>query len=435
MGEKLGSNHMQPLVMMSSFPPRLCGIGTFAEEALEFIHKAIPDRPIAVVTHTDCVDGTHSEYALHPVIDMSRADWHVPVAEKLHELNPYAVHIEHEYGLYNYVDEHGNGDFNAGFLKLLDAIRDLPVIIEPHTVHGRMFPEELEFIQRVAERCNVLLFKCDYQKWRLEWVLAQQSAPIPQNITIVPHGARPDRRYDPYRIDQIKEELGLGDLIGKRLAGLVGWIQNNKRWDIATNVWPEVAELIKIQTGEEWCLFAAGAMRDPNHLQDFEYYVSELRRLEEAGLARFYEFIPRGERYYKVMALCDFVILPTLDETQSGTLARIIALNKPYITTAPLEGLTAQTVESEGGLLFTNRETLKRRILRLATNEELRWHLGEKLKRYLNTRVSWHLIAQKYVKCYELARESCREKVIVRCPSEFSSDGSAQCALPMDSVV
>ncbi len=426
---------MQPLVMVSSFPPRLCGIGTFAEEALEFIHKAMPDRPIAIVTHPDGGDGVHPEYEFHRVIDLSRPDWYVPVAEKIRELDPYAVHIEHEYGLYNYVDAEGHGDFNAGFLKLLEEIRDLPVIVEPHTVHGRMHPEELDFIYKVAELCGVLLFKCDYQKWRLEWVLAQRNDPIPTNITIVPHGARPDRRYDPYRVDQIKAELGLDDLIGKRLAGLVGWIQNNKRWDIATSVWPEVAELIRVQTGEDWCLFAAGAMRDPNHRRDFEYYVKEIRRLEQHGLARFYEFIPRGELYYKVMALCDFVILPTLDETQSGTLARIISLNKPYITTAPIEGLTAQTVESEGGLLFTNRDTLKRRILRLATNEDLRWHLGEKLKRYLNTRVSWYLVANQYLHCYELAREALENDTRVQCPAEFTSNGHQACAVSAEAVV
>lgn len=425
---------MQPLVMVSSFPPRLCGIGTFAEEALEFIHKAIPERPVVVVTHTDGGDGTHSGYEFYPIIDLSRPDWYVAVADKLHELDPYAVHIQHEYGLYNYVDPDGHGDFNAGFVKLLEEIRDLPTIVEPHTVHGRMFPEEQRFICSVAELCGVLLFKCDYQKWRLEWVLNQQDIRVPQNIAIIPHGARPDRRYDPYAVDQIKEELGLQDLIGKRLAGLVGWIQNNKRWDIATNVWPEVAELIRLQTGEEWCLFAAGAMRDPNHRRDFEYYVTEIRKLEEQGLARFYEFIPRGELYYKVMALCDFVILPTLDETQSGTLARIISLNKPYITTAPLEGLTAQTVESEGGLLFTNRWTFKRRILRLATNEDLRWHLGEKLKRYLNNRVSWHLIAKQYIECYELAREARQRETQVQCPSEFTSNGSKACALPIETI-
>ncbi len=43
----------KPIVMVSSWPPRKCGIGTFAEEALEFIRAREPDRPAYVVCHTD----------------------------------------------------------------------------------------------------------------------------------------------------------------------------------------------------------------------------------------------------------------------------------------------------------------------------------------------------------------------------------------------
>jgi len=125
-------------------------------------------------------------------------------------------------------------------------------------------------------------------------------------------------------------------------------------------------------TGEEWDLLAAGAMRDENHKADYEKYKSEVQLLEKRGLAHYFEFIPRGEVYYKVMAICDFIVLPSMDETQSGTLARIIASNKPFITTAPLEGLTAQTVGSEGGLLFTTKEMLRDKVIRLATDEKLR---------------------------------------------------------------
>lgn len=107
-----------------------------------------------------------------------------------------------------------------------------------------------------------------------------------------------------------------------------------------------------------------------------------------------------------MMAVCDFIVLPSTDETQSGTLARIIALNKPYITSAPMEGLTAQTLESEGGLLFTTKEMLKQKVIRLACDEHLRLKLGENLKRYLDEVVSWEVVAKQYLKAYELARES-----------------------------
>jgi glycosyltransferase involved in cell wall biosynthesis len=145
----------------------------------------------------------------------------------------------------------------------------------------------------------------------------------------------------------------------------------------------------------------------------------ELETLSEKGLAHYYEFIPRGDAYYKVMALCDFIVIPSLDETQSGTLARVIALNKPYITTAPMEGLTAQTLESKGGLLFTTKEMLRSKVIRLACDEKLRLELGENLRRYLENVVSWDKVAVQYEEAYRLAREAKLTMRPVELPLEF----------------
>jgi glycosyltransferase involved in cell wall biosynthesis len=392
---------MQPIVMISSWPMRQCGIGTFAEEACEFIHKAHPDRRLVAITHTDGA----SDY---PIIDMSRSDWWRPVAEVVNEIEPYAIHIQHEYGLYEYIDERGIGDRNEGFIDLLVALKPWPKIVEPHTVHGRMSYEEANFVYRMAQESEVLLVKADYQLWRMQWTFSQYGWPMPGNIMVVPHGARPDMQWGPEQIPSLREELGLNEYpkLGEHLVGLVGWIQSNKRWDIMTSIWEECAREIEDQTGEDWDLLAAGTWRDPNHRQDYEMYVESVDLLEKKGLAHYYEFVPRGPVYYKVMAVCDFIVLPSVDETQSGTLARIIAMNKPYITTAPLEALTSQTLESDGGLLFTNREMLKRQVLRLGTDPELRMKLGDNLKKYLEEVVSWEIVARQYAEAYQLARQA-----------------------------
>jgi glycosyltransferase involved in cell wall biosynthesis len=400
--------------MVSSWPPRLCGIATFAEEALEFIRKADPTRPAYVISHTD----GKGEF-VKPIIDMSREDWYVPVVETIKELDPEVIHIEHEYGLYNYVNDKGEGDGNRGFLKMLDLLGDFPTVVEPHTIHGRMKDYEERFVKEVAEKCTVLLFKCHYQKWRLRWSFDNRDWEVPENIMIIPHGARPDFRWGIDEVDDLKRELGLGEFVDKHIIGLVGWIQSNKRWDILTSMWEDIYHEIREETGEEWFLFAAGSMRDPNHKSDYEKYVSEIKLLESEGLARYFEFVPRGELYYKTMAVCDFIVLPSLDETQSGTLARIIALNKPYITTAPMEGLTAQTVESEGGLSFTHKDGLRKKVIRLATDEALRMRLGENLKKYLDETVSWEVVAKQYLEAYQLASREVREGKPVYIRPEF----------------
>jgi len=406
----------EPIVMVSSYPPRLCGIATFCEEAREFIRKANPDREVLVVSHTDGRgDG------VYPVIDPTKNNWWKPVARKIEELHPYAVHIEHEYGLYNYVDERGISDDNKGFLDLLEALSDWPLVVEPHTIHGRLRDFEANFIYGMCERADVVLFKCHYQKWRLDWTMHSYGWKTPRNIMVAPHGARPDKRWGVHEIPRLRQELGLDRVpnLSPHLVGMIGWIQSNKRWDILLDMWEEIHYEIKSINGEDWDLLAAGAMRDPSHQKDYESWREETLLLESKGLAHYYEFIPRGDIYYKMMAVCDFIVLPSVDETQSGTLARIIALNKPYITTAPMEGLTAQTLESEGGLLFTNKEMLRKHVVRLATNERLRLELGENLRRYLENVVSWEIVARQYNEAYELAREAKRTGKSVELSMEF----------------
>ena len=392
-----------PVVMISSYPPRLCGIATFCEEAREFIQKGRPDRPVLVISHTD---GAGS--GVRPLIDMTAIDWWKPVVAEIDRLKPYAIHIEHEYGLYEHVDDRSQGDANAGFLEMLSALSHWPVVIEPHTIHGRINDREANFIYRCCKRCGVFIVKCHYQKWRLDWTFSQRQWTTPRNVMVIPHGARSDRRWSIAEVPRLRQELGLDrvETLGTHLVGLIGWIQSNKRWDILTSMWEEIAGEIAERTGADWDLLAAGAMRDPNHKPDYELYKGQVELLQQKGLAHYYEFVPRGDIYYKMMAVCDFIVLPSVDETQSGTLARIIALNKPYVTTAPLEGLTAQTIESQGGLLFTNRQNLRQAVVRLACDEGLRLELGHNLERYLDDVVAWEVVARQYERAYELANEA-----------------------------
>ena len=55
----------QPIVMISSFTPRLCGIATFTEEAREFLQRLYTNRDVLVISH---IDGEGK--GVFPLIDM-----------------------------------------------------------------------------------------------------------------------------------------------------------------------------------------------------------------------------------------------------------------------------------------------------------------------------------------------------------------------------
>ena len=403
------------IVMVSSYPPRVCRVASFCEEAREFIAKANPKREVLVVSHTD----GRGDNVL-PLINMKRADWWKTIARRINDLEPYVVHLQHEYSLYEYRDETGRGDGNQGFLNLLEAL-DYPTVVEAHTVHGRLRDQEADFIYKLCKRAEVVLLKCHYQKWRLGWTFQHYGWTEPRNVMVVPRGCRPDKRWGAKDIPKLRKELGLDRIpeFSEHLVGMVGWIEANKRWDIFLNIWEGVHDEIRRNTGQDWDLLAAGAVYDSEHKKDVDAWVAQTRKLQAKGLAYYYEFIPKGDTFYKMMAVCDFIVLPTTDETQSSTLARIIALNKPFVTTAPLEGLTATALESEGGLLFTNLEMLKENVLRLACDEKLRIKLGENLRRYLEEVVSWKVVARQYSEAYQMARDAKSAGSEVVLPPEF----------------
>jgi glycosyltransferase involved in cell wall biosynthesis len=404
----------RPIVMISSHPPRRCRVADFCQEACEFLRKSHPERDVLVITHTDGA----GEGAL-PIINMTRANWWKPAAEKVRQLDPHVVHVQHEYGLYEYHDDRGHNDRGEGFLDLLDALGDYPLIVEPHTVHGRLLDYEADFLFRLCRRAGVVLVKCQYQKWRLGWNFTALGWPTPRNLMVVPYGARPDRRLRLDEIQPMRKELGLEEgPLARRLVGLVGWSLGNKRWEILTSMWDQIAEEILRRSGQEWNLLAEA----PLHEQDNNLKQAPKQPVVEKRLpCRYYEFSPhRGQGGNdKLLAVCDFIVLPSADETQAGTLARIIALNKPYVAAAPAEVLTAQTLESQGGLLFSTKEALKQRVIELACNESLRMKLGGNLKEYLDKVVSWEVVVRQYDQAYELARSARVTGRPVSLPTDF----------------
>ena len=393
--------------MVSSWPPRACGIATFAEEVVEHgLKPNIPNLQLHVISHKD--GKPQNRELVHPILDTSQKCWWESIADKVREIKPYVVHLQHEYGLYD--DGNGALPLNTGFLHLMTTLRreGYPTIVETHTVHERPNQRELDFLRELIDYTTILILKEPFLRDRLEWEFNLQDDTMPTNIGVIRHGAV-EGYANRFNRNQVLDELGLEDLKGRSIVELIGWIQKNKRWDLVLKRWEDILSSIEEQGGkkDEWVLLAAGDLRDPKgHRKAHDEYMALLKPLEERGLARFYRFIPRNSEYYEVMSIADLVILPSVDETQSGTLARIIALNKPYVT-FNLEGLGLQTVESGGGLLATDRENLIDRIADLAANPKLRRDCSRRQANYLRTRVGWKsVVGRLYREAYQTARES-----------------------------
>ena len=84
-----------------------------------------------------------------------------------------------------------------------------------------------------------------------------------------------------------------------------------------------------------------------------------------------------------------------------------------------MEGLTAQTLDSDGGLLFTTKQMLKEKVIRLACDKNLREVFSRNLKKYLDEVVSWEIVAKQYKYTYKLARLKKIKSIEVNLPPDF----------------
>jgi two-component SAPR family response regulator len=62
---------------------------------------------------------------------------------------------------------------------------------------------------------------------------------------------------------------------------------------------------------------------------------------------------------------------------------------------------------------------LKRQVITLACDEDVRMRLGSNLKKYLDEVVSWEVVAGQYDQAYELARRAQQTNEPVALPMEF----------------
>lgn len=394
------SDDGRPIVLVTSYPKRYCGIGTFSEEKREFLEDALRSRDINRDTHVIC----HTEGEgrnVHPDIDISDDKWPEKVAKEVHNLKPepYVVDIQHEYGLWAEKKE----DSIERFLHLMDLLRDVPTFIEFHTVHGRLDSVEKDFIKALKDRCGIMAVKCDYQRDpRMKWNIGK----IPANMRVIPHGVRPDKgdldRYE-CRAELAKRYKELGALDDRLVLGCIGWMQNNKGFEYVIPIFEPIYYEVEKKTGKKPLILLAGRPRGGDeHFKAFDDYMRDIEPLEKKGMAVYVDFIPRGDEYYEMMAACDVIALSHTDETQSGTFARALAVGVPFVA-RDLEGLGSQTIESGAGCLFSNQRTLKRELYRLLTQPELREEKSNNARVYVQEYVGWPVIIPKYLDAYREA--------------------------------
>lgn len=211
--------------MVSTYPPRRCGIGTFCRdlvEALESFNNEINEVRVAVIDNDtggygDKVDLLIDQYSPR---SWTKASEKI-VAHARREKHPTAVVLQHEYGLDP--DEQGRpgqGDFFVQFAETFTR-EGLTCLVYLHTVLEKPNDHQRSIICRLADASDGLIVTTE---GAIEILESDTYGINPFKLKHIDHGIRMQHptQFDRY---EIKQEYGLN---GTFLALTLGLLSPGK---------------------------------------------------------------------------------------------------------------------------------------------------------------------------------------------------------------
>ena len=164
------------VAIFSTYPPRACGIGTFAHDVRTAL-ASLPgiDSVDAVVVVNEPSSPQQTDL-LATVTQTVRGDY-VRAARLLGTLDIDVVLLQHEYGIFGGRD----GEYVLSFAEELER----PLVLTLHTVLSEPSPHQLRVLAALCDRAELVIVMTD-TAMRL---LVETAACPADKIRVVPHGA------------------------------------------------------------------------------------------------------------------------------------------------------------------------------------------------------------------------------------------------------
>lgn len=364
------------LGMLSTFPPRRCGLATFAA-ALAGELAGLGEQVVPVAVN----DGRNPPpLGWHQLLNGDRSSV-VEAAATLSRCD--VVIIQHEYGLYGGLD----GEEILDVLELLEA----PTVIVFHSVPVEPTSHQRQVLTAVADRATRAVVMTEAARTRLLGIYQVDA----HKVAVVPHGAStPSGSVQP-ALGADRPQLLTWGLLGPG-KGIEHMI---RAMDLVARVHPEAQYTV------------AGATH-PNVLErDGDAYRQSLVGLAQTlGLAQrvhfddTYRSVPTLMRFVQTAAV---VILPydSRDQVTSGVLVDAVAAGRPVVATAFPHAV--ELLSAGAGIVVPHADpaALAEAVGTILSDPSL-WGAMSSKARHMAPTFSWTAVASSYVAlCDEVAAD------------------------------
>ncbi|MFV7234298.1 glycosyltransferase [Flavobacterium sp. ZB4R12] len=369
------------MLLVSSYPPRECGIATFSNDIVNAVRIVFGDTlPVEVCALQNSEQ--HFDYSneVTYILPVTSLDDYRLIAEKINERNDIAlVCIQHEFGLFR--GEYG--DYVLSFILALNK----PIVTVFHTVLPNPDEKRKKIVYAIADLSDRIIVLTKNS----QTLLANDYNVDKIKTIVIPHG---NHSVLWEQKDKLKKNYNFSDKIVMSTFGL---ISQNKGIETVLHALPEIVK----KHPEVIYLVIGKTHPEIIHHEGEKYRDSLIDIVKELHLENNVIFINEYlqlSQLLEYLTLSDIYLFSSKDPNQavSGTFAYAMSCGCTVIST-PIPHAVEALVNGNGILLnsFENSEEFKKAILYLIENKEERIAMGKNAFS-LSHATNWENIAIQY---------------------------------------
>lgn len=367
------------LAVVSTWPPKTCGIGVFAADLMEVVRLPAHPVDVKVLAIVDPADRLEFDNDVRVTLQREDLDSVQRAADWINASGADLVNLQHEFGIW--------GGFDGAFVVPFLAALRVPVLTTLHTVpfnaHAFNRAGRLEILREIVRRsAHLVTFLPVARDFLIEHYNLD-----PARVSVLWHGAP---AYPPLDRTAAKQELGLE---GRTVLSTLGLLNRFKGIEDALQA---LAELVRDDPALLYLVLGRPHPAEPAS------FVPSLRalaaRLHLDAQVRFVDRYLDEEEVQRYLAATDLYLTPYHDMTQisSGTLTRALAAGRLAVST-PYPYAQAALAEGRGVLVPSADPAALAAALRPLLADPALRDAYEARARAFGAALHWDRVAPQYV--------------------------------------
>ncbi|MCF7790781.1 MAG: glycosyltransferase [Victivallales bacterium] len=363
------------IVMISTYPPIECGIGTYSKYLTDALKKT--ENEIYVVSQYGAKGDT-----VFPAYNSDDCGLSKKIFDTVKKLAPDIIHIQHEFGLFGEMD-------GVAVLDLIIRAKvcNIPVVTTLHTVRKDFEYRKRRVLEEVCKQSDSLIV---HEKDHIP-ILTDFYGIEVDKIHQIYHGAR---TAEP--IKDAKEKLGL---TGKKVVLLLGYIRQTKGFHRIIDIFPSIVKEV-----DNAYLVLASQVR----VSEFNEYRNSLFKKINSSPVKENIIVFDGKfpqrTFDYILNAADVLPFAYTLGAQSGIMAHALSFGKPVVV-SELEAFKNIIKDSSAGLIAESDKEFAEKIIKILKDDKLYERLSNNAFKYVREKISWDIVAAKTVDIYYEFRE------------------------------